>query len=81
MWPATTSFKEAIGPMASRNLRILTLRTCKADVAVGMSRADVDRYVIPTGLVNNSLNVEMPDWRVNGKCAIISFLDNKYTSH
>jgi damage-control phosphatase, subfamily III len=44
MWPETTSFKEAIGPMANHNLRILALRTCKADVAVGMVRADVERY-------------------------------------
>jgi len=66
MWPATTSFKEAIGPMASQNLRILALRTCKADVAVGMVQADVDR-----------LEKDMPDWRVNGKCAMISFMNSK----
>ena len=44
MWPETTSFKEAIGPMASHDIRILALRTCKADVAVGMSQDDVERY-------------------------------------
>lgn len=26
---------------------------------------------------DSSLEKEMPDWRVSGKCAIISFVDNK----
>ena len=77
MWSATTSFKEAIGPMAHQNVRILALRTCKADVAAGMDQADVDRYDNPVYFTDFRLEKEMPDWRINGKCAIISFLDNK----
>jgi hypothetical protein len=30
-----------------------------------------------TVVAYHSLELEMPDWRVNGKCAMISFWDNK----
>jgi hypothetical protein len=63
--------------MAEQHVRILTLRTCKADVAVGMAQADIDRFVVPDFAAHGSLETEMPDWRVNGKCAMISFMDNK----
>lgn len=61
--------------MANHNLRILSLRTCKADVAVGLEQSDVDRLVSIKDIAYHSLELEMPDWRVNGKCAMISFWD------
>ncbi|KAK9476450.1 hypothetical protein V1514DRAFT_354302 [Lipomyces japonicus] len=35
-WPRSTSFKEAIGPLATSGVKVFSLRTCKADVVVGL---------------------------------------------
>ncbi|KAG9666932.1 DUF89 domain protein, partial [Aureobasidium melanogenum] len=68
LWPHTTSFAEAIGPLGKGSgLRILALRTNKADVCVGLeSEEHVAR-----------LEQEAPGsaWVRNGKYAVISFSD------
>ncbi|KAI5962738.1 HRT2 [Candida theae] len=69
-WPKTTSFATAIQQLATSGLPILSLRTCKADVVVGL----------PEG-VNEKLIKEYKDagnevgefWSSSGKWAVISF--------
>ena len=67
MWPKTTSFQEAIGPFARPQiakipgLRTLALRTCKADVAIGLK---------------SGVEETLPDdWTRTGKYALISYND------
>ncbi|KAL8692251.1 MAG: hypothetical protein Q9218_002685 [Villophora microphyllina] len=44
MWPTTTSFSTAIGPMGSNSgIRTLALRTCKADTVVGLPAGEDER--------------------------------------
>lgn len=64
-WPATTPFEHSLGPLAGQ-FPLLTLRTCKADVVVGL----------PEG-VEERVKAEDSQWRVNGKYAVISFSDKK----
>lgn len=54
-WPASTPFEEAIGPLAGE-FPILSLRTCKADVVVGVDQAKADE-----------LDKSGEKWRFNGK--------------
>ena len=67
-WRNTVSFAEAIGTLGKRpeeddGLRILALRTSKADVAVGL----------PEGVAET-----LPrDWTRSGEYAMISFCDTK----
>ncbi|KAK3935282.1 DUF89 domain protein [Diplogelasinospora grovesii] len=69
-WPHTTSFKEAIGPLGGSNdkegIKILALRTNKADVCVGLDRQTLER-----------VEMEAPKkaWVRNGKYAVVSFSD------
>ncbi|KIM27135.1 hypothetical protein M408DRAFT_330244 [Serendipita vermifera MAFF 305830] len=60
-WPVSTSFSEAIGPLRGA-FPILSLRTNKADVAVGVKEE-----------VAAKLDAEGIPWRTNGKYALISF--------
>ncbi|PWN52319.1 DUF89-domain-containing protein [Violaceomyces palustris] len=61
VWPTTTPFLDAIGPLSGK-FDLLSLRTCKADVCVGL----------PEGREAELDQVD-PKWRVNGKWAVIQF--------
>lgn len=54
-WPVHTPFIDAIGPLNGA-IPILSLRTNKADVVVGVSEA-----------VAQEIETKDPKWRVNGK--------------
>jgi len=61
-WPANTAFNAAIGPIAGA-FPILSLRTAKADVVVGVELAKAEE-----------LDKRDERWRVSGKYALISFV-------
>ena len=67
VWPYDTAFSEALGPLARRHdgkgLRILALRTCKADVCVGLQSSQ-------------DKNLEH-GWTTSGKYAVVSYWDAK----
>ncbi|KAJ8480751.1 hypothetical protein ONZ51_g6456 [Trametes cubensis] len=60
-WPASTPFETAIGPIAG-SFPILSLRTNKADVIVGVDQDVADK-----------LDKSGENWRYNGKYAVVLF--------
>ncbi|KAJ7145852.1 DUF89-domain-containing protein [Mycena epipterygia] len=62
-WPAWTPFATALGPLAG-SFPLLSLRTNKADVVVGVNRE-----------IAEQLDGEGSKWRVDGRYALISFLE------
>jgi len=62
-WPAWTPFASAIGPLAGF-VPLLSLRTNKADIVVGVKKELAEQF-------DNSGE----RWRVNGRYALISFLE------
>ncbi|KAL6704599.1 Hairy/enhancer-of-split with YRPW motif protein 2 [Coniothyrium glycines] len=74
-WPATTPFADAIGPMGpGSGLRVLALRTCKADVVVGLSEGDDERLRATEGGGGDS---GARKWAWSGKWAVVQFSDGK----
>lgn len=70
LWPHTTSFKSALGPLGVRSgLKVLALRTNKADVCVGLESEGRVR----------ALDKESPGggWLRTGKYGVISFSDGE----
>lgn len=64
-WPATTPFETSIGELAGQ-IPLLALRTCKADVVVGLAEG-----------VEEKVAKEDPKWRVNGRYAVVEFVGKK----
>ncbi|KAK4701394.1 damage-control phosphatase, subfamily III, partial [Phenoliferia sp. Uapishka_3] len=60
-WPTTTPFEDTLGPLKGK-ISILSLRTCKADVCVGLEEGKKEE-----------LDEKDPSWRVSGKYAVVSF--------
>ncbi|ORY72884.1 DUF89-domain-containing protein [Leucosporidium creatinivorum] len=61
-WSPTTPFETALGPLRGL-FPLLSLRTCKADVCVGLAEGRAEE-----------LDQEDPKWRINGKYAVVSFV-------
>lgn len=68
-WPSTTSFTKAIGPLASTGLKVLALRTIKADVLVGLDEGVYDKV----GDAWEKENESRLSWLSSGKYAVISY--------
>jgi uncharacterized protein with ATP-grasp and redox domains len=73
LWPHATTFRHALGPLGRTaespelGLRILALRTCKADTCVGLQPGRAEG-IDPDGT---------GEWTRGGKYAVISFCDTK----
>lgn len=64
-WPATTPFVQSLGDLAGQ-VDLLALRTCKADVVVGLDEGMEER-----------VQKEDSQWRVNGKYAVVQWSGRK----
>ncbi|KAL8987248.1 MAG: hypothetical protein Q9177_003521 [Variospora cf. flavescens] len=75
MWPSTTPFKTAIGPLGpGSGIRTLALRTCKADVVVGLTVGlDEERRDVEGGGGDSGAR----KWAWSGKWAVVQFCDGK----
>ncbi len=72
-WPATTPFATALGPLGrGSGMRTLALRTCKADVVVGLAEGEDERL---RGLDGGDGAARR--WAWSGKWAVVQFCDGK----
>ena len=74
VWDPTTPFTEAIGPLAQRGegLRLLQLRTCKADTVVGLKPGEDERLRKTEGGGGDS---GARKWAWSGKWAVVQYSD------
>ncbi|KAL8719664.1 MAG: hypothetical protein Q9225_003361 [Loekoesia sp. 1 TL-2023] len=75
MWPTTTPFDIAIGPMGSGSgIRALVLRTCKADTVVGLPEGEDERL---KSMDSGGEDSGARKWAWSGKWAVVQFHDGK----
>ena len=75
MWDPTTPFATAIGPMGMKSgIRTLALRTCKADVVVGLPEGEDEKLKAMEGGGGDS---GCRKWAWSGKWAVVQFCDGK----
>jgi hypothetical protein len=75
LWDPTTPFAEAVGPLGlGSGMRTLALRTCKADVVVGLSKGKDEELRQTEGGGGDS---GQRKWAWSGKYAVVSFVDGK----
>ncbi|GME22951.1 uncharacterized protein LTHEOB_5572 [Neofusicoccum parvum] len=74
-WDPTTPFTEAIGPLGPKSdVRVLALRTCKADVVVGLPQGKDEELRQTEGGGGDS---GCRKWAWSGKWAVVQFSDGK----
>ncbi|KAL9118008.1 MAG: hypothetical protein Q9187_005451 [Circinaria calcarea] len=77
MWDPTTPFTAAIGPMGlDSGVRTLALRTCKADVVVGLPEGEDERL---KATEDGGEDSGARKWEWSGKWDVIQFCDGKKT--
>lgn len=75
MWEPTTPFTTAIGPLGlTSGIRTLALRTCKADVVVGLPEGLDERL---RGTDGGGEDSGCRKWAWSGKWAVVQFCDGK----
>ncbi|EGD87835.1 hypothetical protein H112_04305 [Trichophyton rubrum D6] len=74
-WDPTTPFDTAIGPLGQGSgVRVLALRTCKADVVVGLEKGEDERL---RNMPNGGGDSGSRKWAWSGKWAVVSLCDGK----
>ena len=70
IWDPTTPFTEAIGPMGPESgVNVLALRTCKADVVVGLKPGEDEKL---RAMEDGGKSSDSRKWAWSGKWAVVS---------
>jgi hypothetical protein len=87
MWDPTTPFSTSLGPLGPNSgLRVLSLRTCKGDVVVGLPAGrDEELRAMEAGegpyerwqKTGGGEGLDARKWAWSGKWAVVQFSDGK----